>query len=62
MNESLERIQELTKMKVYFENHMSRTSDKNSADYTPMNVEESEEFLEFVSSVLELLQLYISGT
>jgi hypothetical protein len=62
MNESLERIQASTKIKIYLENHRSRTSDKNSVDYRPMNVDDSEEFLEFLSTELELRHLDITGT
>lgn len=62
MNESLERIQASTKIKLYPETHRSRTSDKNSIDYRPMNVEDSEGFMEFLSSELEVRHLDITGT
>jgi hypothetical protein len=62
MNERLDRIKASTKMKCYPENHRSRTSDNNSVDYRPMNVDDSEEFLELLSSELELRHLDITGT
>jgi hypothetical protein len=62
MNESLDRIKASTKMKCYHKNHRSRTSDNNSVDYRPMYVDDSEEFLELLSSELELQHLDITGT
>lgn len=62
MNEGLDWIQASTKMKVYPESHRSRASDKNSVNYSLMNVEDSKELLEFISCELELCHLNKSGT
>lgn len=54
LHDSLQRIQASSQVKLYAENHRSRTSDSNSVDYLPMNVDNSVAFLELLASELEL--------
>jgi hypothetical protein len=47
---------------VFTENHRARFSDKNSIDYNPIGVEDTELFSELLSDELELRSLDMTGS
>jgi hypothetical protein len=62
LSNSLETILNSSKMCMYPESHRARFSDKNSIDYNPTGVEDTEVFSELLSDELEIRSLDMTGS
>ncbi len=62
LSNSLETILNSSKMCMYPENHRARFSEKNSVDYNPTGVEDTEVFSELLSDELEIRSLDMTGS